>query len=151
MSDKLQLQKASHLRSDNPVGAVHFIECKNVWSHHSSEYTFAQIGIFFCTRSWTRNAFHPYALLETQSSSQISKWNCRSILALRYVNALYSWAWKLMGPVAWALAMSSFRTKLTLLEFGRNLALYLFLSTLLHCAACILSDLFDRELDCQGI
>ncbi len=47
--------------------------------------------------------------------------------------------------------MSSFRTKQPLPEFGRDFALYFALCTLLHSAACVLSDLFDRKLDCQGI
>lgn len=52
---------------------------------------------------------------------------------------------------AWALTMAGYRTQQGITEYGWELVLCAALCTLLHSAACILSDVFDRDFDRQGI
>ncbi|KAG6884342.1 hypothetical protein C0993_011976 [Termitomyces sp. T159_Od127] len=51
----------------------------------------------------------------------------------------------------WALAMGSYRKSRPLTAFVFDFCSYIFASTLMHSAACVLNDILDRKLDAQGI
>ncbi|KAG6889592.1 hypothetical protein C0995_016400 [Termitomyces sp. Mi166 len=57
----------------------------------------------------------------------------------------------LFWPCAWALAMASYNKSLPFNVFVFDFFLYIFASTLVHSAACVLNDILDRELDAQGL
>ena len=47
--------------------------------------------------------------------------------------------------------MTGFRTQQPLAEYALELIMCALLCTLLHSAACVLSDIFDHDLDRKGI
>ena len=47
--------------------------------------------------------------------------------------------------------MTGFRTQQPLAEYALELVMCALLCTLLHSAACVLSDIFDHDLDRKGI
>ncbi|KAG6915308.1 hypothetical protein DXG01_012231 [Tephrocybe rancida] len=55
----------------------------------------------------------------------------------------------LFWPCGWTLAMAAYRTSRPLNAFLVDLALYIFASTLIHSAACVINDICDRELDAK--
>ncbi|KAF8077624.1 UbiA prenyltransferase family [Lyophyllum atratum] len=55
----------------------------------------------------------------------------------------------LFWPAAWALTMASYRTSKPIADYAYDLAIYLFATTLVHSAACVWSDICDREIDSQ--